>query len=327
MKRFISVFMVLILLLSVCGCKTTEDDGDFSAPSSSATDAYANAIDGLTYDKEDGTHVVKNNDDITSFAIFSDSHIGQKKVFSRTLERAIEWVNNTDYVDFTFFLGDNIDNGYYNSTGVSESQVEQFYKSTALFKKPYFVIQGNHDPRVPQFEKNMVVECGDVTLVGFFADYYTMDPDNIYKSNGRVSQFQLDWLEDALAKCKGKRVILACHYSIVVDDKNFTAPIPEAQPVPKRDLECVDFGREKILEFAEKYNIELYFNGHEHNDSMPTGVAGTMTDFNIGSLGNEGLFAVVTVDDVKAVVELRNANHTDEVIKTVEYKFTREIVK
>lgn len=325
MRKSIACFMTFVLLFAVCGCNTSENDTDSSSPSSSET--AVDAIDTLTYDKEDGTHVVKNNDDITSFAIFSDPHIGQKKVFSRTLERAIEWVNNTDYVDFTFFLGDNVDDGYYNTVGVSEAQVELFYKSTALFKKPYFVIKGNHDVNVPQFEKNTVVECGDVALVGFFADYYTMDPDDIYKSNGRVSQFQLDWLEGALAKCKGKRVILACHYSIVIDDANFTAPIPESQPVPKRDLATIDFGREKILELAKKYNIELYFNGHEHNQNMPTGVADTLTDFNIGSLGNSGLFAVVTVDDEKAVVELRNSNNADKIIKTVEYKFTRSIVK
>ena len=70
---------------------------------------------------------------------------------------------------------------------------------------------------------------------------------------------------------------------------------------------------------------ELYFNGHEHNANMPTGTAGIMTDFNIGSIGPGRVFALVTVDDEKAVVELRKANQADTVIKTVEYKFKNSI--
>lgn len=323
MKKFLAALLAFILLLTVVGCKAQVDEDNSSTDSN---DKQA-SVEELYYDKEDGTHVVKNDDDITSFAIFSDSHIGQKKVFRRTLDRAIEWVNNTDYVDFTFFLGDNVDNGYYNEAGVSEAHVKTFYEATSLFQKPYFVIRGNHDVRVPRFEENLIVECGDVALIGFFADYYTMDPDNIYDSNGKVPEDNLKWLEEAFEKCKGKRVILACHYSVVVGDNNFSAPIPEAQAVPKRNLEWVDFGREKILELAEQNNVELYFNGHEHNTECPSGTAGSMTDFNIGSLGNHGIFAVVTVDDEKAVIEIRNANDSETVIKSTEYTFTRDIVK
>ena len=337
MKKILSIIIISVLLLTVCGCGSKGNNGDnnkpdnqSSSPSSSAVDSSA---DGTTsgetamYTEKDGVCIVGNKDDITTFAIFSDAHIGQNKVYKRNLEAAIEWVNNTQAVDFTCFLGDNLDNGYYNQTGVTEVQLADFNDAIKLFKKPYFVLKGNHDHAVAQFNENYAIECGDVVFIGFFASYYTMDPDEILKSNGRVSQFTLKWLEETLAKCKGKRVILACHYSIVVDQPGFTAPIPKAQAVPKRNLAWVDFGREKILELAEQYHIELYFNGHEHNGNLPTGTAGIMTDFNIGSIGPGRVFALVTVDDEKAVVELRKANQGDTVVKSIEYKFKKAIVK
>lgn len=318
MKKYISIFLTFIMILTLSACKKTETPAE-----PSTGDQNINTENQASYDTEDGTHIVVNKDDVTSFAIFSDSHIGQRAVFKRTLERAIEWANANDDLDFVFFLGDNVDNGYYEKAEVSAEQVKTFFSVTSALEKPFYAVHGNHDFRVREFESNCVIQCGDVALVSFFADYYTKDPSDIYDSNGRVSQTQLELLEKNLAKCSGKRVILACHYSIVVGDENFNNPIDVAQPVPARDLDMVDFGREKILELAEKYNVELYFNGHEHNPNMPTGVAGTMTDFNIGSLGNQGVFVLVTVDSNKAIVELRNAEKSGEVIKTVEYTFTR----
>ncbi|MEE1197698.1 MAG: metallophosphoesterase [Acutalibacteraceae bacterium] len=322
MRKILSL-VIIFLLMTVCGCGNTTNTQSSSVDTISSDDVTSTDIP--IYTEKDGVYVVENKDDVTTFAIFSDAHIGQSKVHKRNLETAIEWVNKAESVDFTCFLGDNLDNGYYNQAGVTEAQLADFNDAVKLFKKPYFVLKGNHDHAVAEFKDNYVVQCGDVAFIGFFASYYTMDPENILKSNGRVSQFTLKWLEETLAKCKGKRVILACHYSIVVDQPGFTAPIPKAQPVPKRDLAWVDFGREKILELAEQYNIELYFNGHEHNGNMPTGTAGIMTDFNIGSIGPGKVFALVTVDSEKATVELRKANQADTVIKTVEYKFKNSI--
>ena len=330
MRKILSFIIILVLLMTICGCGSKGSTITNNASSSSDDTISSDEVtstDVPIYTEKDGVYVVQNKDDVTTFAIFSDAHIGQNKIHKRNLETAIEWVNETEAVDFTSFLGDNLDNGYYNQTGVTEAQLADFNDAVKLFKKPYFVLKGNHDHAVEQFNQNYAVQCGDVVFIGFFASYYTMDPENILKSNGRVSQFTLKWLEETLAKCKGKRVILACHYSIVVDQPGFTAPIPKAQPVPKRDLAWVDFGREKILELAEQYNIELYFNGHEHNVNMPTGTAGIMTNFNIGSIGPGKVFALVTVDNEKAVVELRKANQADTVIKTVEYKFKKLIFK
>lgn len=331
MRKILSLIIISVLLLTICGCGDKSSDNTLPPNSSSekaptSSEQNVSGDDTSTYTEKDGVYVVQNKDDVTTFAIFSDAHIGQSKIYKRNLETAIEWVNKTESVDFTCFLGDNLDNGYYNKTGVTEAQLADFNDAVKLFKKPYFVLKGNHDHAVAQFNENYIVECGDVVFIGFFASYYTMDPDEILKSNGRVSAFTLKWLEESLKKCKGKRIILACHYSIVVDQPGFTAPIPKAQPVPKRNLAMVDFGREKILELAEQYNIELYFNGHEHNGNLPTGTAGIMTDFNIGSVGPGRVFALVTVDSEKAVVELRKSNQGDTVIKTVEYKFKSSIV-
>ncbi len=319
MKKIMAVFTIfaLVFLMTGCGDKSEVKKENISSTSNSSVVTEKNY-----YEKEDGTHVVKSNDGKVKFAIFSDSHIGQRPIFKRALERAVTYVNETDDFDFTLFLGDNIDDGYYQDANTSPSQLKILNDTASKLNKPYYMLAGNHDANTPQFEHKMIIECGDVAIIGFFADYYTFDPEDIYSSNGRVDDAMLVWLEEAFEKCNGKRIILACHYSIA-EGKNFYAPIPHAQPVPKRDLVWVDFGREKILELAEKYGAELYFNGHEHQTDLPVGTAGTLTNFSIGSLGNHGFFAVVTVDKERAVVELKNANNTDEVIKTVEYVFEK----
>ncbi len=317
MKKLMAIFTTFVLLLVMSAC-----DNNITQTSSgeSSTITESEAENKQSYDKEDGTHVVINNDDRVKFAIFADSHIGQRTIFNRKLERAITYVNENEDFDFTLFLGDNIDDGYYKDNETSPSQLATLNKIANNFNTPYYMLAGNHDANTPQFEHKMIIECGEVAVIGFFANYYMFDPEDIYTSNGRVDAEMLQWLEGAFEKCRGKRIILACHYSIV-EGENFSAPIPHAQPVPKRNLDYVDFGREKILELAEKYNAELYFNGHEHQTDLPVGTAGVLTDFSLGSLGNHGLFAEVTVDKNKAVVELKDANNTDKTLKKVEYAF------
>ncbi len=315
MKRIVAVLMALMLTVAFCGCQEKPSTESETQGTESGGQSVVN--------RDGGTHILDNNDGAVKFAVFADSHIGQSEKHTKTVEKAIAEVNKIGDLDFTLFLGDNIDNGYYYSgEDISAGQLSLFYEAAARLNKPYYVISGNHDANTTKFEKDMIIECGDVAIIGFFANYYTFDPDKIYDSNGKVSAGMLMWLEKAFEQCKGKRIILACHYSIAEEDgEKFSAPIPPAQPVPQRDEEMVDFGREKILELAEKYNAELYFNGHEHKADMPTGTAGVLTNFNIGSVGNQGLYAIVTVDKSKATIELKDTDCDGNTVKAVEYIF------
>ena len=82
----------------------------------------------------------------------------------------------------------------------------------------------------------------------------------------------------------------------------------------------------KEIEMAKKYNVELYFNGHEHNYSSPTGVAGTMTDFSLGDFGGGGTYAVVTVKSKSATVKICDIN-SGNVRKTINYTFKLGVAK
>ncbi len=320
MKKLISVLIILSLLLTMSACEKTPDKKVNSDIKTNTTQINSESKEPY-YDELDGTHIINDAGDEIKFAVFADSHVGQSDTHNKNLQKAVEYVNSDSKIDFTLFLGDNIDDGYfYSGQNISAGQLEQFYELAEKLNRPYYAISGNHDANTTKFEKDMVIKCGDIAIIGFFANYYTFDPEDMYTSNGMVSMGMLAWLESVFEQCKDKKIILACHYSIV-EGENFYSPIPHAQPVPKRDIEMQDFGREKILELAEKYGAELYLNGHEHQPNLPVGTAGTLTDFNIGSLGNQGLYAVVTIKGDKAIVELKNVNNDNKTEKTVEYVF------
>ena len=81
----------------------------------------------------------------------------------------------------------------------------------------------------------------------------------------------------------------------------------------------MNFGREKILELAEKYNVELYFSGHDHRDYCPSGEIGTLTNFSIGLLTDA--FAIVRISENNAVIEIRSPDSPDDIVKKTEYTF------
>lgn len=332
MKKIISVLMAVtvILMLSACNGNSTLGTTNSSESSDNAGSAVTNENnDNTNNNKSDSDDfvILNSKNSTVKFAIFADSHVGRQSIVNNRVKRTMEWVNTTDDLDFLLFLGDNIENGYFDDSHTLADQLKLLNEITLNSKVPYYYTKGNHDAKTAAFHDNIAVVCGDVAVVTFFASYYCPDPDDIYLNNGLVSEETLIWLENTFEKCAGKRIILACHFSIVNNDsENFTSPIGDARVIPKRNNTYVDFGRETILNLAEKYNIELYFNGHEHNAEMPVGNAGTLTDYNLPGLGINGTFVTVTVGAESAIIELRDNRNADDVIKSFNYKFTREIV-
>ena len=300
MKKLISLLLSLVLVLSVCGC------GEKS------------------YQKEDGTNVVTTYKDGVSFAIFTDAHVGASESHNFRVTKAVEFVNQTDYIDFAVFLGDNIHSGY-TETDLAKEQVAKFKEITSGFEKPYYYLRGNHDEAINDFPEHFVVECGDVAFIAFYSKIMWRN-EKPYASGWGVPAEDLKWLEETLEKCRGKRVIFGCHVGIVQDNPNFNTWLESKAVDEKTGEVLLDFGREKILELAEKYNVELYFNGHEHNRDVPNGVAGTMIDFNLGSIGGDGVYSVVTVEEDKAIIEIRDLN-VDGIRKKLDYQFRFDIVK
>ncbi len=312
MKKFLSLILTVIFLVLAAGCNQNNPiDGDKS-PSGTTSDTTASAVD------EGEFHMISNSNSITSFAIIADAHIGKDEVFADTLGKTVEWINKNDNIKFVLYTGDNINNGYYHIP--NNKEVSLFQQINSNLSVPYYAIRGNHDPAVNEFERNTYIECGDVVVIGFYAEFYVKNQAEFPKNNGYVYPEDLAWIEKALERARGKRVILSCHHSIV---ESFSYPICAAGPVPEKNLDWVDFGREKILDLAEKNDIELYFNGHEHYRDAKMGTAGCLTDYSLPALGEQRQFTVVTVSPDKAVIEIRDARRGDEVEKSYEYKFVK----
>ena len=289
MKKILCILLSLVLLIGVCGCaKSNKEENKPSTEKDSVT-----------------------------FAIFSDMHIGLSDGHADRFTKGIDWANNYEPVEFVISLGDNVHNGR------DASMVAKFDELAKDFKKPFYTLRGNHDHNA--YDRNVYIDCGDVAIIAFYAElmWTTEKP---YSSGWGVPQQDIEWIEEKLEQSRGKRVIFGCHIGIVQDNPNFNTWL-ETKAINEETGEVyLDFGREKILELAEKYNVELYFNGHEHNRDVPNGVAGTMIDFNLGSLGSDGVYMVVTVEKEKAVIEIRDIN-VDGIRRKLDYQFRFDIVK
>lgn len=312
--KILSVTLVLAMLFSFAGCEKTNTNTDSGESTGSDVSEQTSSQSVTSVTKsEDGVYTVSNNDDVTTFAIFSDTHVGKGMRPCMVLEKLGKWTSAQSDIDYVLFLGDNINDGYVNSRALMIEQLELFNKYIVNLQKPYFMLRGNHDADVTDFDENFIIECGNTNVIGFFADYYQLSATDSLINSGKVSDSTLSWLESALEKSAGKRVILACHYPIAdKDDVDFGSPIlPETNGV--------NFGREKILELAEKYNVELYFSGHDHRDYCPSGEIGTLTNFSIGLLTDA--FAIVRISENNAVIEIRSPDSPDDIVKKTEYTF------
>ena len=316
MKKILCILLSLVLVLSVCGCSEQKNkDKKDNTSNDSAKDNTSSVFN--SYVDPDGV----------SFAIFTDAHIGASEYHKTRLMSAIEWVNAAEEVDFAVFLGDNIHSGY-TETDLAKEQVAKFKEITSGFEKPYYYLRGNHDEAINDFPEHFVVECGDVAFIGIqilYKKHYNIGAF-IMRCFPTIEQKELEWIEETLEKCKGKRIIMGAHFAIVNDNPYFNEPLVAEWSPEQTGREAVNFGREKLLELAEKYNVEIFFNGHEHNRDVPNGVAGTMIDFNLGSLGCDGVFAVVTVKADRAIIQIRNTG-INGLVKKIDYQFRFDIVK
>ncbi len=324
MKKIISFLLVLVLIFTVCGCSGVHNEEN----KDNKDDKVNKDSVSVTSDNTSSQSSSSIYDDGVTFAIFTDAHVGPDKFNNFRVKNAVEWVNNTEEVDFAVFLGDNIHDGRENDEELYRGQLAIFNEIVSEFEKPYYYLKGNHDEIVDEFPEHFVVECGDVAFIGIqilYKKHYNIGA-SIMRCFPTIEQKELEWLEQTLKKCKGKRIIMGAHFSLVNGDPHFIEPLRPEMSSEETGREAVNFGREKVLELAEQYNVELYFNGHEHNRDVPNGVAGTMIDFNLGSLGGDGVFAVVTVKEKNAIIQIKNTG-INGLVKKIDYQFRFDIVK
>jgi predicted phosphodiesterase len=165
-------------------------------------------------------------------------------------------------------------------------------------------IQGNHDTGVEDFYRECSFKSGDTRFITFFASYIALPaPPGKFRSTAKISDESVAFVEREMAAAAAdpaiRHIVLACHWTIVLDNPNFKWPIFDA---------CKENGfsdnRKRILEIAAKYGCDLYINGHEHNPNYPVGKAGTMNVINCGTVtaqSGKASFAIVEIRDDKAV--------------------------
>ena len=126
------------------------------------------------------------------------------------------------------------------------------------------------------------------------------------KSTGDISDETIAFIEKELQSADDSinHIVLVCHWSIVLDDKNFCWPIYDACAENKYNN-----NRQRLLELCEQYGADFYINGHEHNGNYPVGKAGPLSDINVGS--TTGFWATVEMHKRKAVFDIYTRAYTD----------------
>ena len=264
-----------------------------------------------------------------------------------------------DELNFGLFCGDQLNTGYANNQKDLTDELENYYEtldildlyretkgkdvSSFMFSKTdgyndadgkyktfpeldsrIIAFQGNHDEGVPDFWRECSFVSGDTKFICFFASYIGLSaPEGKYRSTGFVSDETIEFIEKELENTDDSvnHVVLACHWSIVLDDKNFGWPILDA---------CAENSyngnRQRLLDLCEKYGADLYINGHEHNANYPIGKAGPLTDISIGSTTSH--WAIVEIHKRKAVFDIYTRAYTDaegNLTKEPEYVKTKKI--
>jgi predicted MPP superfamily phosphohydrolase len=178
---------------------------------------------------------------IFRFAVASDGHFGQPETdFVRFHNEITEWLNfeaEGRGLDFVVLNGDLI----HDKPEFLPSVKECYEKLTV----PYYAVKGNHDKVSAEiwkktwgYEENHIFEEGDYgfilgTTSNEAGDYLCVDTD---------------WLEEALSKLSGKRMVFAFFH---INQHGFT----------RYGVSCPEVCR--ILEMTE--NIAAVFHGHDHD--------------------------------------------------------------
>ena len=222
----------------------------------------------------------------------------EREIYYRTLESLdlYKRTKGTDVSDLDFRSPES----FYCRSNAPKGYVQKPIPFKKLDSR-VIAIQGNHDTGVEDFYRECSFKCGDTRFITFFASYVSLPaPPGKFRSTGKISDEAVAFIEREAAAAAAdpaiRHIVLACHWTIVLDDPNFKWPIFDA---------CKENGfsdnRKKVLAIAEKYGCDLFLNGHEHNGKFPVGKAGTMSVVNCGSVTGSASFAVFEMHDDKAV--------------------------
>ncbi|MBO4595504.1 MAG: metallophosphoesterase [Bacteroidales bacterium] len=198
---------------------------------------------------------------------------------------------------------------YTCAENIGPDQAPMEFHSPVLGSK-VIPIQGNHDTDVEEFYRNCAFQCGGVRFICFFCHYCALPaPPGQYKSTGRIADdtfaFVKDQIERAAKDPEIRQIVLVNHWGIAPGFKWHIYDACEANGW--------NDNRQKILDLAEKYNIRLYINGHEHNRDFPVEKVGNMYDINCGAVasGDQGKWSLVEITPDKALFHIYTRANTE----------------
>lgn len=178
---------------------------------------------------------------------------------SKLLDDAIGQINDTPNVSFVMFTGDLIDKAF-------EKELQAFLPHAEKLTMPWYFAFGNHDTMIggyltPLTYINLVKQHNPNFT--FDRSYYSFTPQKGYKaivldtiirdrltSNGKISQEQLNWLDNEIKNSGDDVILIFMHI-----------PVVEPFPSPGHRLE----NAQAVEEILEKYkNPIAVFQGHYH---------------------------------------------------------------
>ena len=158
------------------------------------------------------THISDRQD--TSYKALSSSRVLLKDI--------VEQINNIQGLDFILFTGDLVDSA-------SKNNFDMYYNSISRLKYPSLNTFGNHDFYGNMTKEEVLDTVKEHNKNYIFDDtFYAITPKTDYRiivldstiknentSNGRLSQEQLDFLDNELSENQDKIVIIAMHHAAV----------------------------------------------------------------------------------------------------------------
>ncbi|MDP4201378.1 MAG: PQQ-binding-like beta-propeller repeat protein [Bacteroidota bacterium] len=152
----------------------------------------------------------------TKFALLTDLHVSPGKANERALNRIVDEINASD-IPFVIITGDITNQG-------SNAELANDKRLFARFRKPYYLIPGNHETT---WSQSAVREYYRL----FGSDRFFFKRDNLLfvgyntgpymkMGDGHVKHEDLLWLDSILTKetVKGTRLLAFAHYPLVEND-------------------------------------------------------------------------------------------------------------
>lgn len=203
---------------------------------------------------------------------------GQKQV-AEAMARYADANKANSAVQFVLLTGDNFYEG--GVTGVDDPQWQNKFENvydTARLPMPFLAVLGNHDWRInPSAQLAYAgsrAVLGQKTrwqMDGFYykrsfwgegqsaqtataplADFFFIDTDLWNYGLTKLADAQLKWLEDGLKNSKANWQFVVAHHPLFTDGAH--APDTELKKL-----------REILLPLFQKYGVDTYFCGHDHN--------------------------------------------------------------